>query len=183
MESHLSQPEVNEPIAFPFSTILRLGLQNLPLGLVLILYFLRPGKWNCLPHVRQPSRSFFMSIFGDPGRRFPTFTIKRRGILLSMPVESSNSPICLFWNNKGLAFARMPFFSQLVPLPCYCLDLGFFSSHRILNWKTEACEIAWYPLHSLQAFSPWTDSVGKERRCCQLHLWQGRTQKLLERKA
>lgn len=50
------------------------------------------------------------------------------------------------------------------PVPCYCLDLGFFSSHRILNWKTEACEIAWYPLHSLQAFSPWTDSVGKERR-------------------
>jgi len=46
----------------------------------------------------------------------------------------------------------------------YILDLGFFSSHRILNWKTEACKIAWYPLHCLQAFSPWTDSVGKERR-------------------
>ncbi len=32
------------------------------------------------------------------------------------------------------------------PVPCYCLDLGFFSSHRILNLKTEACEIAWYPV-------------------------------------
>lgn len=46
----------------------------------------------------------------------------------------------------------------------YILDLGFFSSHRILNWKTEACKIAWYPLHCLQAQAPWTDSVGKERR-------------------
>ncbi|CAL0309399.1 unnamed protein product [Lupinus luteus] len=49
-----------------------------------------------------------MSIKGDSGRRFSTLTIKRRGILLSMPVSSSLSPICLFFKNKGLAFARMP---------------------------------------------------------------------------
>ncbi|CAL0329787.1 unnamed protein product [Lupinus luteus] len=61
-----------------------------------------------------------MSIKGDPGRRFPTLTIKRRGILLSMPVSSSLSPICLFFKNKGLAFARMPLatssLADLIPL-------------------------------------------------------------------
>jgi hypothetical protein len=68
--------------------------------------------------VKYPLRMYiivggiFMSIFGDPGRRFPTFTIKRKGRLLSMPVESSLSPIyfsriralleCLFSRNVFL---------------------------------------------------------------------------------
>lgn len=38
----------------------------------------------------------------------------------------------------------------------YCLDLGLglFSSHWILNWKTEACEIAWYVLFTSQEVDP-----------------------------
>jgi hypothetical protein len=35
---------------------------------------------------------------------------------------------------------------------------------QILNWKTEACEIAWYPLHCLQAFSPWPGLTERRER-------------------
>lgn len=100
----------------------------------LCVHFFHMGKerspFACfLGHVRQPSRSFWMSIKGDPGRGFPTFTIKRRGILLSMPVSSSLSPICLFFKNKGLEDwvnlnqNTFRFFCQLIQ-QCQLLPLG-----------------------------------------------------------